>query len=323
MTTKRELNEQARRLFSEASTARSAANRASFRVNHRDCPAGEDTRKRLYFKFTDKEYDRNLVLWYCHNCGNGGLFKHDKFSGTQVVLDPIEEGNCEEDKTKTYGSSVWTRAVRIGEEFAIGERRRLPKNHVTYLVRSGWEPADQAYLAIANSHVKYDPYEDQLVFALRKDMAKGLASAPSEFLSAIQVRANRQGQPKCLTIKFSDDSLVNTMVYAPWSGKPHKKPIVVVEDMMSGIKLAYSGYKAFVLCGSHMSSREFMAYPALLKSDLVVWLDNDNDQVCKSAEYISRLHSTLTGGAHSSRVILNHSDPKHYPAQSIRHILHE
>jgi len=40
------------------------------RSNHEDCPAGKDTKRRLY---TTKKLGG--YLWYCHNCGNGG-FRH-------------------------------------------------------------------------------------------------------------------------------------------------------------------------------------------------------------------------------------------------------
>ena len=36
------------------------------RYNHTDCPAGEDTRRRLYL--TRPHADPTWVLGYCHNC---------------------------------------------------------------------------------------------------------------------------------------------------------------------------------------------------------------------------------------------------------------
>lgn len=40
-----------------------------YRFNHKDCPSGHDTRKRLYIK----KMDNGAVLAYCHNCGNKGV----------------------------------------------------------------------------------------------------------------------------------------------------------------------------------------------------------------------------------------------------------
>jgi hypothetical protein len=36
--------------------------------NHQDCPAGEDTKKRLYVRRNNEGY-----LWYCHHCSQGGF----------------------------------------------------------------------------------------------------------------------------------------------------------------------------------------------------------------------------------------------------------
>lgn len=38
-------------------------------VNHNDCPAGVDTKSRLYIK-----RDRSKYLFYCHHCGNRGVY---------------------------------------------------------------------------------------------------------------------------------------------------------------------------------------------------------------------------------------------------------
>jgi hypothetical protein len=37
-------------------------------LNHQDCPAGQDTKKRLYVRRTNEGY-----VWYCHHCSQGGF----------------------------------------------------------------------------------------------------------------------------------------------------------------------------------------------------------------------------------------------------------
>ena len=45
----------------------------TIRVNHEDCYAGEDTRRRLYI--TRVQADPTLLVGYCHNCGTGDRVK--------------------------------------------------------------------------------------------------------------------------------------------------------------------------------------------------------------------------------------------------------
>lgn len=40
------------------------------KYNHVDCPAGVDTKRRLYVKNVDGAY-----LWHCHNCGDSGYYR--------------------------------------------------------------------------------------------------------------------------------------------------------------------------------------------------------------------------------------------------------
>jgi hypothetical protein len=44
-----------------------------YRFNHEGCPAGEDTRGRLYAKITE---DRKLLLLHCFNCGKSGAVRY-------------------------------------------------------------------------------------------------------------------------------------------------------------------------------------------------------------------------------------------------------
>jgi hypothetical protein len=46
------------------------------RVNHDRCPAGEDTRRRLYL--TRTQANPEVVVAYCHNCQSGGFMKDGK-----------------------------------------------------------------------------------------------------------------------------------------------------------------------------------------------------------------------------------------------------
>ena len=52
--------------------------REQVNVNHEECPAGTDTKKRLYVKRVEAGAD-NTYLFYCHHCGNRGSLKYKGF----------------------------------------------------------------------------------------------------------------------------------------------------------------------------------------------------------------------------------------------------
>lgn len=54
------------------------------RINHEQCPAGEDTRQRLFVK---RKQD-DAVLAYCHNCGGWGIFGSKV---TRCIADLIQQ----------------------------------------------------------------------------------------------------------------------------------------------------------------------------------------------------------------------------------------
>ena len=59
------------------------------RYNHEDCPAGTDTRRRLYV--TRKADAPHLVLAYCHNCGESETaIERDTFIFNNVALAKAE-----------------------------------------------------------------------------------------------------------------------------------------------------------------------------------------------------------------------------------------
>jgi len=49
-------------------------------INHRDCEAGTDTKRRLYIK-----EETNGYLFYCHHCGKSGSYYKDKFRSLAAI----------------------------------------------------------------------------------------------------------------------------------------------------------------------------------------------------------------------------------------------
>lgn len=63
----------------------------SLRFDHAGCPAGEDTRARLYVKRTSD----NFWVAYCHNCGSPGWYKQHPhftaaFNSSDVLVDQLK-----------------------------------------------------------------------------------------------------------------------------------------------------------------------------------------------------------------------------------------
>ena len=115
-----------------------APDSGTVRVNHDECPAGQDTRRRLYV--TRKE-DGNVIA-YCHNCSNSGFHSSaSRFRRNPVVrtLVESEEKELVMPETMRDGRDYWPREMvmwlikcgiplHIAEDYGIcydSERHRV------------------------------------------------------------------------------------------------------------------------------------------------------------------------------------------------------
>jgi hypothetical protein len=99
-------------------------------------------------------------------------------------------------------------------------------------------------------------------------------------------------------------------------GNPNGKSLVLVEDILSAIKISHSpSYLSMPLFGSHISQRRLLTIKRFYGMEVIIWLDND-----KKMESVKFVNSARQLGL-IARTVITEKDPKEYSRQEIEVIL--
>lgn len=295
------MNAEARALFEKH--VKSLAPTQTGRCNHEGCPAGEDTRQRMYF--TRKTIPENLVVWYCHNCTEGGAFKTvGKGRLAPCPMPGLPAMSTEQ--TTQYISDVMARSVDINTK---------PKQ-MTRQQREWLYPFKE--VSYPNGRILFDPMDHSLVFPIStvsQENRGALYLTPD----AMQKRYHRDHGPKCITTKANEDVRVRSEMWPVTGGSAIDagiEPVVVVEDALSGIRLNMdTGMRSYVLYGAHMDITEMVEYKNIFEQGVIVWLDNDNDKVTENSMAIEQRFKML--GVNVIRVS-GEGEAKHQTPEELR-----
>jgi translation initiation factor 2 beta subunit (eIF-2beta)/eIF-5 len=270
-------------------------------VNHNDCPAGEDTRERLYYTRCHKP--THMVMYYCHNCGTGGSFHTGKRATFAIDFKKPEPKNELKKHTPAWMKCIWDEGLDLFERKV--RNTQVPTVVVDWLFTG--RPAADAFFP--PDTIKYHPMHECLLFGAWPE-----GRYPSGPPDIIQQRFFRNGGPKCLTHKaFSKDKARNYVAGAT------PKWCVIVEDMLSQYRVLDAVTKdkrmnemqaaAYCLMGNTCTIEELLWLKQQGIEHLYVWLDNDNEIVLRNAELIARRAATL---GMKSNLITHYTDPKYY-----------
>jgi hypothetical protein len=268
----------------------------TLRTNHIDCPAGEDTRERLYV--TRPDDNPNILLGYCHNCGNSG------YSISKGEAIPFTRTEIIRKDKKAQGVSI--------------ER---PKNLISAGHFEGWPDRARAWLnkydiSVSNLNlydICYNKHTNRVFIPYYKQYPKPMKS-DSASLIAYQERNLYATGPKYITV---NNILLKGEMCILNRGCKH---IILVEDMLSAIKIsqANTGYSSLPLRGTHLALEQlFKLHKEFDK--IIIWLDNDGPQIDKQA---LSMHQSLANFGHlNSSLITKHKDPKGFTKGKINEIL--
>lgn len=205
-------------------------------VNHDNCPAGVDTKRRLYIKNTS-----TAVLAYCHHC-NGHYVKP---KGKRTLAEVEEEVVS---TAPTVDQDIPPDTTFDWNEFSVDARIWLLNTH---LVKS------TAYLR----KIGYSPSWDRLI----------LPVVNNGNIVLWQGRKLSGAGPKYVT--HGDKSVV--AIYQSQNFRA-ASTVVLTEDIVSAMRVAQdTGCDAIALLGTSLSDRVLSYLQYANYKRVLVWMDND------------------------------------------------
>ena len=244
-------------------------------INHDCCPAGFDSKKRLYIKRTD---DGTRTIAYCHHCEQSGSY------GSTVYRTS---------KSKTTNSTA-----RSG---VCSTSNRLPSDYTG--VEKEWSSAGRSWVykygitagEIREYSIGYSDYYQRMVLPIYRDGK----------LNGYQLRKLETSEARD---KRSEKYLTRAAVRPLfWVSKDltTTNTLVITEDILSGIKCARFHPTVALLKASVSDGLiEWIAKQSFKK--FIIFLDNDNRQV-KQNQVILKNRLSLFGIV---EIIHMNKDPK-------------
>lgn len=251
------------------------------RVNHTECPAGQDTRRRLYI--TRPAASPHVVLGWCHNCQDKGVLRTDAASPAY----------------RQFDDEVATEIVLpTGDEFApppnlIEDHNLWPVEAVAWRIQKRMTEQDCESICVA-----YDPATHRMYLPMWDRIPHAMNNATSPpVLEGYQLRRLTDSGPKYLTAVRDRDHHPSTVIDPqPLHGKVQA---VLVEDLASGMALSNAlestGRCAYVIVNYGTKVTPEVLYRVTDFEQGLVWLDNDSDHVTTQAHKIAKVWRMLSG----------------------------
>ena len=278
------------------------------RLNHTDCQAGEDTRRRLYLTRTHS--DETKVIAYCHNCQQSGVHSSSKWSsyrnekhkdqGTYRTLPHLK--NEQEEIVEPPGL-IFDPAL-----FPV-HARAWYMNNVPNDLGTWWGYA-------------YDPSTDRVYIPRWGEAHR--SNKPHDLVGYQLRRLSGGSGPKYITVQ-RQDAKQYTFIHPDFDSCDS---VVIVEDTQSALHII----RATELSGNTLPGVYInhgtridptMIYNIAMRyKHVTVWLDNDNQHVINQAKLMERTIKMYSDAIDCYRVEAL-PDPKHCKVLEILRVLEE
>lgn len=223
-------------------------------VNHTNCPAGTDTKQRLYIKRNE-----HGILAYCHHCNERG------FQPDTHIPDIRTLRKRQKDKAGVGESrGGYNTTLDLPRDFStdIGE---WPVKARAWLYKASLTDGDISYARIG-----FSKSLSRIVLPVYLPSGVGLYQTRRIF--------EQDTGPKYLTVGNTKSVCC---VYSRCSGSALDN-VVVVEDILSGIRVSKYA-SALVLLGSSLHDRHIEHILSSGYKKCLIYLDNDNPKIVLSA----------------------------------------
>ena len=273
------------------------------RINHTDCEAGEDTRRRLYL--TRTHADETKVVAYCHNCQEGGFYSDNVYQHYRATKHTVPSNTREED------GSIVTEPVGL-----IPKLSDWPADAQAWAISRGLAQVDIDWYGI-----KYDPSTDR-VYLPRYEVLDRREDTKSEVVGYQLRSLHNWDKTKYLTVQ-SKDAKNYTFCYPE---QDNCDWIVIVEDLISAIHVLRAtddgNLPGVVINYGTKVDPTLMYTIANSFKWCTVWLDNDNQHVINQAKIMQRTIKMYSDKIKVARVE-DYNDPKYHDHKEIVRILDE
>ena len=207
-----------------------------WKVNHVTCPAGEDTKSRLYVKKVDDSY-----LWHCHNCGDSGYYR------PKDTVKRIKETTTE----YVYKDGV----VNLGDSYDRLSKQtdidKMPTSAQLWLSRYGFDQGLTSRYGIC------------YIQGVRGGVV--LPTFDGIDINGYQIRT--------FNTKYKYITYTNHKYSYLFNEHNTNNTLIVTEDLLSSYKLHSAGFSALCLLGTSMSDQALAICKTYDK--VVLWLDDD------------------------------------------------
>jgi len=264
------------------------------RLNHDDCAAGTDSRRRLYI--TRPVSNPTSVVAYCHNCQSGGFYVTGQHSGFRRTR---HENTPAQNVTKVV-------------DCLLPPPNLLENIDDWPLLAQAWAFKGRLNKNLIKGYgIAYDPSSDR-VYIPRYDW---ISKSGDTYSNKV---------PKYLTVTATDDTGFSLLKAERDPAAIQWTRAVLVEDLLSGIHIVEATHEGAVVTVVIVNYGTQVQLPALhacsLRGHATVWLDNDSKHVIEQAEQMARTINMIRSQC-LVRTVRTESDPKHHSWDQINTIL--
>lgn len=262
-------------------------------VNHENCPAGEDTRGRLYI--TRK---RDGIVAYCHNCGGRGFIKNG-IRTIQEHKEYLEQKDIKDGIHYSYAPSF--------DE--CDERYRDGKPIVDSGAPIWYRKKHQVKNRGALSKVRIIETDANWVYSIT------ILTTENDILGYERRADHRDGTK---VVQYIAKNCKHAIEYVEYKKKPTHNTVIIVEDLQSYYAIANTVFVHHIDCnvicllGTHISD-SLAVHLANNYDRVILWLDPDPAGIKATQKH----NSTLSMLGLDIRSIHSLNDPKYYNGTDI------
>jgi len=243
------------------------------RVNHDECTAGVDSRRRLYI--TRPQANPDAVVAYCHNCQMGGYLKTGTHEGYRDRQHP---------NTSVPAAKIITDTV-VPPKDMVEKIGHWPVEAIAWAYKNGLNQD-----LLDQYHIQYDPTSNR-VYLPRYRAMYGTRYQDLMGYQLRNVQSLIRG-PKYLTV-VKDTDKGFTVLREHSATSPASTVGIIVEDLISGIHvvkaaLQMRSFNVVVYINYGTKVQLDLLSRAAGIGNVMVWLDNDSTHVRAQAETMAR-----------------------------------